>query len=223
MNDMNTRTIATLALAAPLALAACEESGSTANNSGSQYQGQAQSQLGRTAEMGRNLADDIQARDANIGTAAAQAMGGDGLISLPGLQAAAPEGWTKVEPDNQMRLAQFEAGGATVTVSRAGGSTQANIDRWLGQFVDQQGQPNEPAGQYERTVAGFDATVVESFGAYLEGGMFGTPTRRENFGLLGAVVETPGSSTFIKMTGPAVDIEEQREAFGRFLDAFRTN
>ncbi|MEO0630592.1 MAG: hypothetical protein AAFY46_07670, partial [Planctomycetota bacterium] len=77
---MNTRTIAAFALAAPLALAACEESSSS--SSGSQYQGEAQSQLGRTAEMGRNLADRIEGRDAAIGTAAAQASGGAGLITI---------------------------------------------------------------------------------------------------------------------------------------------
>lgn len=217
------RTPALPVAVAALTLAACEDSSSSSSNSGTQYQGEAQSQLGRTAEMGRNLADKIEGRDANIGTAAEQAMGGDGLVSIPGLQAAAPDGWTQVTPDNQMRLAQFEAGNATVTVSQAGGSTDANIDRWLGQFVDQYGQPNDPADRYERTVAGFDATVIETFGAYLEGAMFGTPQRRENYGLVGAVIETPGASTFIKMTGPEVDIEEQREAFDRFLDAFRTN
>ncbi len=220
---MHTRTmIIPLAAATALALTGCEDS-SSSSSGGSQYQGQAQSQLGRTAEMGRNLANKIEARDANIGTAAEQAMGGDGLISIPGLDMSAPEGWTSVTPSNSMRLAQFEAGGATITVSQAGGSTQANIDRWLGQVVDQYGQPAEATDEYDRTVAGFDATVVESFGAYLEGGMMGTPTRRENYGLLGAVIETPGIGTFVKMTGPAADIEDQRQAFERLLDSMRTN
>ncbi|MEO0631992.1 MAG: hypothetical protein AAFY46_14905, partial [Planctomycetota bacterium] len=218
-----TRTIASLVVIAPLALAACEESGSTSNNSGSQYQGQAQSQLGRTAEMGRNLADRIEGRDAAIGTAAAQASGGAGLITIPGIAMTAPEGWTSVTPSNNMRLAQFEAGDVLVTVSQIGGSTQANIDRWLGQIVDQFGEPTGADDEYDRTAAGYDTTVVEAYGAYLEGGMMGSPTRRENYGLVGAVIETPERSTFIKMTGPDNQIDDNREAFDRLLDSMQRN
>ncbi|MEL6498782.1 MAG: hypothetical protein AAF937_06450 [Planctomycetota bacterium] len=221
MTARTSRTIASLVLIAPLTLAACEESSST--GSGSQYQGEAQSQLGRTAEMGRNLADNIKARDAAIGTAAAQASGGGELITVPGIAMTAPEGWTSVTPSNNMRLAQFETGDVLVTVSQFGGSTQANIDRWLGQIVDQFGQPTGAEEEYERTAAGYDATVVEAFGAYLEGGMMGTPTRRESYGLIGAVIETPDRSTFVKMTGPDDQIESNREAFDRLLDSMRQN
>ncbi|MEO1534121.1 MAG: hypothetical protein AAFS11_00980 [Planctomycetota bacterium] len=219
---MNTRTtIASLVVIAPLALAACEESGSS--SSGSQYQGEAQSQLGRTAEMGRNLADRIEGRDAAIGTAAAQASGGDGLVTIPGIAMTAPEGWTSVTPSNNMRLAQFETGDVLVTVSQIGGSTQANIDRWLGQIVDQFGEPTGAEDEYDRTAAGYDTTVIEAYGAYLEGGMMGSPTRRENYGLVGAVIETPGTSTFVKMTGPDNQIDDNREAFDRLLDSMQRN
>ncbi|MEL6795610.1 MAG: hypothetical protein AAFO89_02195 [Planctomycetota bacterium] len=221
MTARTSRTIASLVLIAPLTLAACEESSSP--SSGSQYQGEAQSQLGRTAEMGRNLADNIKGRDAAIGTAAAQASGGAGLITIPGIDMTAPEGWSSVTPSNNMRLAQFETGDVLVTVSQIGGSTQANIDRWLGQIVDQFGQPTGAEDEYDRTAAGYDTTIVESFGAYLEGGMMGTPTRRENYGLIGAVIETPDRSTFVKMTGPAEQIEDNREAFDRLLDSMRQN
>lgn len=218
-----TRTAALLAIAAPLALAACDQSSGTQASSGSQYKGQAQSQLGRTAEMGRNLADQIEARDANIGTAAAQAAGGADLVTIPGIDFAVPQGWTNADPANRMRLAQLENGEILVTISQIGGDTEANIDRWLGQIVNQNGQPTGTTDRYERTVAGYNATVVEAFGAYLEGGMMGTPTRRENYGLVGAVIETPGTSTFVKMTGPADQIDDNREAFDRLLDSMRTN
>ncbi|MEO1584928.1 MAG: hypothetical protein AAFR96_10215 [Planctomycetota bacterium] len=215
--------IACFAITAPLALAACDNNSSSANNQGPQRRNQAQSQLGRTAEMGRNLADQIKGRDANIGTAAAMASGGDGLITIPGFAFAPPPAFTPVTPDNSMRLAQLESEDVTVTISQAGGSTQANIERWAAQIVDQNGNTVPPEDTYERTVAGFDATVIETFGAYLEGGMMGTPTRRENFGLVGAVIETPGSSTFIKMTGPADQVDDKLTDFDILLDSIRTN
>lgn len=215
--------IACFAITAPLALAACDNNSSSANNQGPQRRNQAQSQLGRTAEMGRNLADQIKGRDANIGTAAAMASGGDGLINIPGFAFVPPPAFTPVTPDNSMRLAQLESEDVTVTISQAGGSTQANIERWAAQIVDQNGNTVPPEDTYERTVAGFDATVIETFGAYLEGGMMGTPTRRENFGLVGAVIETPGSSTFIKMTGPADQVDDKLTDFDILLDSIRAN
>ncbi|MEM8758409.1 MAG: hypothetical protein AAGF47_11585 [Planctomycetota bacterium] len=197
----------------------CEESGSSTAGGAPAYQGEAQSQLGRTAEMGRNLADQIGARDAQIGSAAGAAMGG--LASVPGLEFSSPEGWTAREPGNSMRLAEFDADGATVTVSQAGGTVAANIDRWLGQVVDSGEQPAEPVSRETRSVAGLSTTVVETYGTYLEGGMMGTPTRNAGYGLVGAVIETPGSLTFVKMTGPEDIVESQRTVFDRFLDGMR--
>lgn len=182
--------------------------------------GQAQSQLGRTVEMAKDVRDQIAARDAQLGTAASQAAGAT-LGELPGLDYTTPEGWTAVTPGNAMRLAEFDAGGATVVLSTAGGSVDANIDRWLGQIVDQNGAPVGAESRTDRTVAGLDATVIESNGAYLDGAGMGATTRRENHGLIGAIIQTPGQLTFIKMTGPADRVEAQRDAFTRLLDGMR--
>jgi hypothetical protein len=199
-------------------LAGCEQQASAP--AGGASTGQAQSQLGRTVEMAKDVRDQIQARDAQLGTAAAQAAGA-ALGELPGLAYTPPEGWTAVTPGNAMRLAEFEAGGATVVLSTAGGSVDANIDRWLGQIVDQNGAPVGAESREDRPVAGLDATVIESYGAYLDGTGMGGSTRRENYGLIGAVVQTPGQLTFIKMTGPADRVEAQRGAFTRLLDSMR--
>ncbi|MGP1271850.1 MAG: hypothetical protein ACTS22_00805 [Phycisphaerales bacterium] len=214
------RTMLTVSATLTLWIAGCDQQ-APSSDAGESYQGQAQSQLGRTAEMGRNLADRIEARDADLGTAAAQAVGGNGLISIPGLDLTLPEGWTQQEPANAMRLAQFDADGATVTISQMGGSVDANIDRWLGQVVDQNGDPASPEDRTDRQVAGFPASIIETYGAYLDGGMFGSPTRRENYGLVGAAIDTGGTKTFVKMTGPADVVSEQRRAFDRLLDSMR--
>ena len=220
MNPATARHAAVLCVLAPLMLAGCEESTGAASDGASQYQGEAQSQLGRTAEMGRDLADQIAGRDAQLGTAAAQAMG-DAALTLPGLDITPPSGWTQVEPANAMRLAEFDADGATVTFSQMGGSVEANIDRWLGQIVTQNGAPADPESRESRDIAGFPAQIVETYGAYLEGGMMGTPTRREAFGLIGAVIDTGATKTFIKMTGPDDVVSEQREAFDQLLSSIR--
>ncbi len=105
---------------------------------------------------------------------------------------------------------------AEVSVIRAGGTTEANIQRWLGQFDD--------AGQETRTtktVRGFKITVVEVSGTFLGGSM--TPDAKSvahpGWALLGAIVETPGSPYFFKLTGDAATVRAARASFDALLDS----
>ena len=68
--------------------------------------------------------------------------------SLGDLAANVPEGWVEEEPASSMRLAQYRlpgdgAGDAVLAVfhfgSNQGGSVDANIDRWYGQFSQPDG------------------------------------------------------------------------------------
>src|SRR5665213_1722504 len=117
----------------------------------------------------------------------------------------APPTWKIVPNPSTMRLATYRiprAEGDTqdtdLSVVQAGGTTDANIDRWLGQF--------DQAGKDTRTVKvihGMKITVVEVQGAYLGGGMTADnkPVSNPGWALLAAIVETPGTPTFFKMVG----------------------
>jgi hypothetical protein len=105
-----------------------------------------------------------------------------------------PAAWSEVANASSMRLATYRvprASGddadAEITVSRAGGSVDANIERWVGQF-DQAGKDDRTV----RTVHGLKVTVVEVGGTYVPGTMSSSaaPSRRSGSRLLGAVVET---------------------------------
>jgi hypothetical protein len=53
----------------------------------------------------------------------------------PALTWKIPEGWQEAPSPNAMRLATYKVpGGVEVSISRAGGATEANIQRWVGQF-----------------------------------------------------------------------------------------
>ena len=134
----------------------------------------------------------------------------------------APAEWKTAPNPSPMRIATFKipvAGKDTeeaeLSISRAGGSTDANLQRWVGQF--------EEAGKdtrATRTVRGMKVTTVEVSGTYLGGMMMGGgAAKKPGWSLLGAIVETQGSSYFFKMTGPTATVKNARIAFDGMLDS----
>jgi hypothetical protein len=85
-----------------------------------------------------------------------------------------PEKWRTVPNPNAMRIATYRvpaapgAEEAEMSVARAGGSVDDNIERWVGQFQE--------AAKETRTVKkvhGVKVTIVELGGTYLGGGAMG--------------------------------------------------
>jgi hypothetical protein len=102
-----------------------------------------------------------------------------------------------------------------ISASRAGGTTEANIQRWLGQF-DDRGTDT----RIEKTVRGLHVTVVEVSGTYEGGGAaLGVPSDgHRGWTLVGAIVETPGSPYFFKLVGPTPAARAARASFDALLD-----
>lgn len=133
----------------------------------------------------------------------------------------APEGWQTAPNPSTMRLATYriahvgkDTEDAELSVSRAGGGTDANIQRWVGQF-DDAGKDTRAT----RTVRGLKVTTVEVSGSYQGGGMMGGAAKKTGWSLLGAIVETQGSSYFFKMVGPTATVQSARGAFNKMLDS----
>ena len=94
-----------------------------------------------------------------------------------------------------------------------GGSVQANMDRWVGQF-----QSKEAPKRGERTVHGLKVTTVDVSGTYSGmGGPMAKSAPKSNYRLLGAIVEGPQGSVFFKFTGPAKTVAQNQAAFDRLL------
>ena len=101
-----------------------------------------------------------------------------------------------------------------------GGSTEANIQRWISQFS---GAGPSDVKRSQRNVRGMNQTVVEVEGTYASG-MPGAPaTPKAHYRLLGAVVETPAGPYFFKLTGPAKTINAARDAYLAMLDSVRSS
>jgi hypothetical protein len=125
-----------------------------------------------------------------------------------------PATWTVLPNPSAMRLATYGVPHAAgdrddteVSVSRAGGTADANIERWLGQF-DDRGKDT----RVESTRKGLTITVVDVTGTFLGGGMTpgAAPASHPGWSLLAAIVEGSGTPYFVKITGPAATVRSAR-------------
>jgi hypothetical protein len=135
----------------------------------------------------------------------------------PALVWKMPAAWQQAPNPNAMRLATYRApGGVEITISRAGGATEANIERWIAQF-DNAGRD----GRVEKTVRGLHVVTVDVAGTYVGGGMAtGAPAEpKPDWAMVGSIVESRSPSYFIKMTGPAAAVRQARPVFDRFIDS----
>jgi hypothetical protein len=122
-----------------------------------------------------------------------------------------PPAWEWIETTSAMRKAQLKVLSADKKENAevvfyyfgqgGGGGTQANVDRWLGQFQEPKDQIK--AKVEEVTVNKRKVTYVQAEGTYLSGMPGGPKTPQPNSMLLGAVLESESGNVFVKMTGPA--------------------
>jgi hypothetical protein len=139
----------------------------------------------------------------------------------PSVRWKAPSAWESTANPNAMRIATYrvppapgESEGGEAIVARAGGTPEANIARWIGQFDDR-----TPDKRTETVVGGFKVHLVEVSGTYSSGGMMpGTAAlSHTGWSLVGAVVDAPGSPYFFKLTGPTATVSRARKAFDAWI------
>jgi hypothetical protein len=121
-----------------------------------------------------------------------------------------PASWEWVESTSQMRKAELRVvdektkAKAEVVFYHFGqggaGGTQANVDRWMGQFVEPRDKIN--AKTEDVTIGKHKVTYVSAEGTYKSGMPGGPQTPMPNYALLGAIIEASEGSVFVKMTGP---------------------
>ncbi len=146
-----------------------------------------------------------------------------------GIAWEAPEPFQAQPPSSQMRAAEYlfpeEEGerAATLTVfffgPGQGGSVEANIARWVGQFDLPEGtEPNVS----KREVNDLDVTVIDVSGTFT-GGDMGGPTGAPSGDqrMLGAIVEGPEGPVFFKMVGDTSLMARAEAPFTALVESFR--
>jgi hypothetical protein len=145
----------------------------------------------------------------------------DGKLSLDKLVFTVPEGWQAKPASSGFVLAEYvlpkaegdEADGR-LTVSVAGGTIEANIDRWRDQFG---GKP-EQATEEKKQVSGLEISFVDFAGEFSDQrGPFAPPTKRSGYRMLAAVIPVDGELHFVKATGPKATIAAHAERFQQFI------
>lgn len=161
------------------------------------------------------------------------------LTSISILMAAtlayeAPDTWIPQPSSSGMRLAEWTlpgdggAEGAEVVIfyfgPGDGGSVDANLDRWMGQFTQPDGRPTRDRAEVsELTVDGLALTVLDVRGTYVAAVRPGASERRDepDYRMLAVVAEGEGGPWFVRLLGPEAAVEKHRAAFDRFLRSLR--
>ena len=104
-----------------------------------------------------------------------------------------------------------------------GGSTTANIERWVGQIKQADGGSSKAIAKEDRfEVNGLKVTTVDVGGTYAGETAPGSGTfeNKPGYRLLAAVVETPNGSYFVKLLGPEKTVARWNESFLGFVKSF---
>jgi hypothetical protein len=177
---------------------------------------------------------------AAVRPAAAQAVAADAAaesrvftIADGGYSLRAPEGWKRVPPKSNMVETEFSIPGAAadaaeqpgrMTVMGAGGSIQANIDRWQGQFTQPDGSATkDKATSKKLELAGCKVTIVDIPGTFkdMPGGppAGGRAIERPGYRMRAAIVETPDRGNyFLKFYGPAQTVAAHADGFRTMVE-----
>ena len=159
----------------------------------------------------------------------------DEKIAIAGgkLTLKTPAGWQRKQPSSGIVEHEFaipksegDAADGRMTVMGAGGTVDANIDRWLGQFQTESGErlTKDKAKIEKKKVAGEDLVIVDLSGTYLDkpGGPFtpGAPIERKKYRMLAGVVTTKQlGNYFFKFYGPEKTVKANEAAFTKMLES----
>ena len=140
---------------------------------------------------------------------------------------ARPADWEWVESTSQMRKAELKVvdpktnAKAEVVFYHFGagnaGGTQANSERWFGQFDGPRDKIN--AKSDEVSVGKHKVTYVSAEGTYKSGMPGGPQTPMPNYALVGAIIEAEQGSVFVKMTGPKELVQSAKPDFKKMVES----
>jgi hypothetical protein len=143
----------------------------------------------------------------------------------------APEDWVRKEPRSQIIEYEFavpavkdDKEGGRVTVLAAGGTIEANLERWFGQYTQPDGSPTSTKAKREdRQIAGRKVTLVDISGTFHEsrgGGPFapGPVVDLPGYRTLAAIIPTDHGNYFVRFNGPEKTVEAQAAAFRKMIE-----
>ncbi|MGH7451851.1 MAG: hypothetical protein ACRENG_10925 [bacterium] len=158
-------------------------------------------------------------------------------VDLGAVTLATDAAWQAVAPSSQMRKAQFtlprvaeDGQDAELIVfyfgAGQGGSVEANLDRWYGQFAQPDSSSSaEKAKTSHEVVDGMNLTMVDLSGTYVAPKMPGSEEQynEPSFRMLAAVLETAQGPYFFKLVGPEKTVAHWANSFSEFVKSAKKN
>jgi hypothetical protein len=161
----------------------------------------------------------------------------ENVVELDALKSKAPADWKQEATTNQMRAYQFKLPHAKDDKLDAdmiifyfgpggGGSAEDNIKRWKGMMAPVEGKKIEDVAKVDKFKVGeVPVTYLDVEGTYLAKERPFDPNskveKKPDYRMLGVVFESPKGPYFIRVTGPAKTIAEQKKAFDEWLKNFK--
>lgn len=153
--------------------------------------------------------------------------------SAGGVSWTAPDGWTS-QP-KRMRAANYvvpaaggdsEGGECGIYFFGAGqgGSVEANVRRWIGQFRAPDGGPADAlAKRASETIKGIPVTIIDLTGTYLfkPFPMAQNVTPKPGYRMLAAIAEAPQGPVFFKLTAPEATTTAAEATFRKMLASLK--
>ena len=163
----------------------------------------------------------------------AQAQENPAQIDLGGgkFELKAPATWVRKQPQTRIVEHEFAIPAAEgdktdgrLTVMGAGGSVEANIDRWYAQFTQPDGgSTRERAKVKQINAAGQDVHLVDVSGTFKDQrGPVAPAVERPKYRMLAAIVATKDQGNyFIKLYGPERTIADNEKAFVAMIEGLQ--
>ncbi len=147
-----------------------------------------------------------------------------------GIEITTPPEWVRRPPRVAIIEHEFAVpakddgeGEGRSTVMQAGGSIEANIERWFGQFEQPDGAKTAERATVEEEKAGdVEYVLVDIPGTFLDApGPFAPPVRREGHRMIVAIVPTGEGNYFVRFDGPAELVESYADDFRAMFERLR--
>jgi hypothetical protein len=156
-------------------------------------------------------------------------------VKADALSFKAPAAWKKETPKSSiMRKAQMKidpvkgdedpAELVVTAIGGGGGGVDANVERWEKMFLDADKKTAKAKIEKKKGI-NVEATRVEVSGHYVAAIMPGQPGRHDKPGyrLLGAIVITPETGYFLKLTGPEKTIADASKDFDALIESMKVD
>lgn len=149
-------------------------------------------------------------------------------IDIEGIIFEAPASWKSIRSASSMRKAELRVSPVEGDSDPAelilyvfpggAGTTDDNIKRWQEQFTDDKGgHPSIERSQVQGQNT--EVTRAETNGTYRDPFQPGGP--KENYRLLGAIVQTNQAGYFLKMVGPDKTMQAARPGFDQLIKSIQ--